>query len=570
MFELDEALKVSATIQPNVGEIKYKSQHPQICTVDAEGFVTLKIIGTCQLIAFVDESNDYAAAFATPIEFEVAKITRLIKMSASPTTVFLPQGARLTASLTPNDGSLEYRVAGGASSCWIVDNQALANLQGQCKLFAVAPETDRYSRVVSSVVTVTFMEPKVSEPSASPTPTISSPPVQPQPSPEPTTPQEPEPPVAWKATAPLPGWILSIPSPGDRVAPGVPPRSVESVDKVDAGAGPIEVDVKTAVTPANFSTSKSLTLDQLRSEKFAGYAAGSGVRIDVAGVRTAGQFVYSGLGADEMLGMKLALDESTTRLGVNFAQISSVNVSAKPDPANVVSGQITDQISNLFSASGLGSPQVVGQMLTGEESSWLRLEMKANTYLPGTVAYLVVQSSPIILGAAVVDRTGNVTLDGYLPLEVLDLGAHKLSIVGYRSLAGVSVDANGEVILASATVEEIDRFDDGSKATVSVFGGNSSGGVQKAIREILLDKQDPWIWLLLPFASVLLGAMWAASRRFLSRSNSLLSSAGAAVLSVIPAWLAWMSSSWLILGIAAIEFLAFVAIILIFVRRRAA
>ncbi len=571
-FEIDEKLTLSATIDPAVGNPEFKSQHPAVCTINSAGVITLLTVGTCELIAFTSETDEYAAAFAPAVVFEVAKITRIISMSAKPAIVFLPATSTLSYELSPNLGQVEYKVAGGASGCWVEQGQAMANNAGQCKLFAVALETDRFTRVTSSLFTVTFKEAVLIEPTQTPSPTpnktaepnpLPTPPVE-----EPQEPTEPTEPLApWKASGKLPEPSDTVvPELGQVLVPNAPARTGESVDVVDFGFGPEPVDSESALLGRTASPIKQLSLDDLKTATFAGFAPGTGVRVDVAGVRTSGQFVNSGLGASELIGLRTAIVESSNRLATSFARITQAVEVAKPGVKEVLSGQVSDDAAYLFKASGLASPVLVGSKLKGDEKSWLRVSAEAKTYLPGSIVYLTVQSSPVIIGAAKVDEFGNAGVTGWLPMEILELGAHKVSLVGYRSISGVGVDEKSQITLPSSTLEDISKFDGGSQATVRVIGANKTGGVQSAIRVVYLDAPNPWLWLLLPLVAFAFGAIVALIRKRFSATNLKVCAVAAALLSVAPAWLAWIDTAWLVLAIAAIEFLVFVAL-LFFARR---
>jgi hypothetical protein len=234
-------------------------------------------------------------------------------------------------------------------------------------------------------------------------------------------------------------------------------------------------------------------------EKIPGFTKGAGVRIEVIGSRITGQFVVAPGNALDVVAVAQAIEESTARTATSFASIKQVTRVTQPAKTEIYDSAITKTQEQIFAASGLAKPVTLSSLNVTTATKWIQVSADASTYLPGTMVYLTVTTQPIIFGDAVVDKFGKAKLVGKLPIDILEQGGHSLRIVGIRSLDGISTDSNGEIVLSEATMDEIQLFDDGTKATVIMSGSATSGGSQTVVREIPLDRNVAWwtVWLAL-------------------------------------------------------------------------
>ena len=295
------------------------------------------------------------------------------------------------------------------------------------------------------------------------------------------------------------------------------------------------------------------TISEVAREKVTGFAPAAGLRIEVIGSRIAGQFVIAPGTSADPIAVAAAIQESTQRNRTEFASIESVQRTLPPAPSEVYSVAIQVAQRNVFAASGLAAPQSLGALSFGSTTRWIQVQATASTYVPGTIVYLTVTSQPIIFGEAVVDRFGKASLSGSLPLDLLENGGHSLRIVGIRSLDGVSTDGNGEIQLTDAAMQEIQKFDDGTQATVIMSGKGLGGGVHSAIREIPLDREIPWwtVWFAFVSGLILMAVrLWkppvTTTRRVATGVLAIAAGAPAAVIG----WLQITYEVWVGVGIA--------------------
>lgn len=340
-----------------------------------------------------------------------------------------------------------------------------------------------------------------------------------------------------------------------------------NTDGTIARSASTEEKVAVVSTNSNGSTNTLATatkpIAEVAQEKISGFAPAAGLRIEVIGSRIAGQFVLAPGDAGDPIAVAAAIEESTARNRTPFASIEDVVRTLPPLATEVYSTKIETPQIDLFAASGLAKPQSLGSLNFGAKTKWIQVDAKAATYVPGSVVYLTVTTQPIIFAEAVVDKFGKANITGKLPIDLLESGGHSLRIVGIRSLAGVSTDANGEIKLTDEAVNEIQKFDDGTQATVILSGASADGGIHSAIREIPLDREVPWwtVWFALISGLItLIVRLWkppvAARRRIITAAVALASGAPAAVLG----WIQITYEVWIGVAIAA----AFAAFNLLF------
>ena len=344
-------------------------------------------------------------------------------------------------------------------------------------------------------------------------------------------------------------------------SPSLTPSQNASPPRIDPSGAAVNIAAaeKSAVLSRNQNgTTNTLgtatrTIPELARERVTGFAPAAGLRIEVIGSRIAGQFILAPGTSADPIAVAAAIEESTQRNRTEFASINSVQRTLPPATSEVYTVRIQDAQRDLFAASGLPEPQSLGSMNFASTVRWIQVEATAATYVPGTMIYLTVTSQPIIFGEAVVDRFGKANLSGKLPIDLLENGGHSIRLVGIRSLDGVSTDSSGEIQLTDAAMQEIQRFDDGSQATVIMSGAGLGGGVHSAIREVPLDREIPWwtVWFALISGLILLVVrLWkppvSTGRRVATGVLAIAAGAPAAVIG----WLQITYEVWIGVAIA--------------------
>jgi phosphodiesterase/alkaline phosphatase D-like protein len=336
-------------------------------------------------------------------------------------------------------------------------------------------------------------------------------------------------------------------------------------------ARPARAEEKVAVvsTNSNGSTNTLATatkpIAEVAQEKIAGFAPAVGLRIEVIGSRIAGQFVLAPGDAGDPIAVAAAIEESTSRNRTAFASIEEVVRTLPPLADEVYSTKIQAAQIDLFAASGLAKPQSLGSLNFGSKTKWISVYAKASTYVPGSIVYLTVTSQPIIFAEAVVDKFGKANITGKLPIDLLETGGHSLRLVGIRSFEGVSTDANGEIQLNDYAVNEIQKFDDGTQATVILSGTSADGGVHSAIREIPLDRDVPWWTVWFAFISgiiLLVIRLWKPPVGPRRRITTVVLAVAAGVPAAVLGWIQIAYEVWIGVAIA----LAFAAFNLLWMR----
>jgi len=299
----------------------------------------------------------------------------------------------------------------------------------------------------------------------------------------------------------------------------------------------------------------------MQSEAVGGFDEGSDVMIRVSGANTTGQFLLSLAEGIDTLAIAATLLESRDRLSEDFATLDECTAVASLDWDRVTTGQITDDARDLFEAIGLGTPVTAGTVAGDDATNWLDVNATARGYKPGSVVYLTVTSDPIIFGSALVGATGDVQLDGLLPVNALQAGAHSIRIVGTRELGGVSVGTDGNISLSDSTMREIQRFDQGSNAVVQI-SGQAAGSSHIAVRLIPLIQIVPW-WLLWYLIAGLILLLIVRQRKFDKRIPKLVfwsAAIGGVIVVEVFAWIeiAYVMLPWAPIAAGAILGLDFI------------
>lgn len=312
----------------------------------------------------------------------------------------------------------------------------------------------------------------------------------------------------------------------------------------DVGLGIQQVraeDIRSSVVPA-ISATRSMT--DLAQEKFSGFSPpGSGVRIEVLGARSGARFIVSDIGQLDSQALLSMLNASKQSEQSNFFSITNVEVGAEPKLPTQWSAEEQRAIDEFFAAAGLSSPASLAAVTSSMNNTWVAVNARASSYVPGSVVYLAVTSSPLVIGSAIVQADGTVDLAGAMPVEYLGAGDHNIRLVGTRLLDGVTVDKSGVVQVSDSTMREIERFDLQTQATIALTGTNKNGGGHVALRVIPLTPTVPW-WTLVLLVLVGLALIVLRRRGILFGSRQQLLVAPTLILiAAIPAVVfGWLST----------------------------
>jgi hypothetical protein len=341
-----------------------------------------------------------------------------------------------------------------------------------------------------------------------------------------------------------PGTSASANAPGQLP---VAPRPAEST--IDLGTG-VEA-VPTAPTGVVDATRQQgeRTVNELANEKLGGFAPSAGLRIEVLGARTGARFVVSSVTGIDEVALVAALNASRDREVTDFSELTSFSATTRPLISKPWEPDVREGINEFFAASGLAAPKALVDLDLSQVDTWIRVQGKVETYLPGSTVFLVTTSEPVVLGTAEVDKYGQAIVSGFMPVEALGAGAHSVRVVGTRSLDGITVDANGEIQLSTEVMQEIQRFDGGTQATIALSGLNPAGGYHTAMRVVPLDLTIYWwtLWFIPLAFLVIAGARYY--RKLRNRTPRLIG-AGAILISAIPGIIAgWLqSTTWLLVA----------------------
>ncbi|MFM1986514.1 MAG: hypothetical protein RIS18_731, partial [Actinomycetota bacterium] len=251
-----------------------------------------------------------------------------------------------------------------------------------------------------------------------------------------------------------------------------------------------------------------------------------------------------------------ALKESTARNVADFSYVTEAQEVPNPNKLVYIPVEIHEEMNQTFKESKLDNPITLDQLEIPTNSKWVGVKAKVETYKPGSKIFFTVTTQPIVFGEATVNRDGTAEISGALPLSILESGAHTIRVVGIRIIEGIGADDQGEITISEEAMTEIQRFDDGTKATIKFFGKNSKGGVNSAYREVPLDLIIPWWTLWIVGLSALFVMGLRRYRKLDSKADKLIAAATLFVSSLPALWLGWTGFAYIVMGLGALIFVA--------------
>jgi hypothetical protein len=297
--------------------------------------------------------------------------------------------------------------------------------------------------------------------------------------------------------------VTPSPSPSPEPTPGSP-----AANSLDIGRG--VTPVKVAPKLDEVSQADIENLQAIGGKTMEGFKPSAGASLDIVGAKTLGVFtVVPGTPIDVSA---LAKALPNTGEGQSFIKSATITDGSAPSEKVLEGLGVVDGDEFFFKTAGLGKPTTLaGANLTGA-SQWVKVTVSLTGFRPGTTAYLVATSKPIIFGQVVVNQYGVATVTGSMAMDLLPAGVHRLRVVGNRDLGAAATDASGKIVLSEKQLTEIQKFDEGTFATVRVEGTNAGGGQGLSIRVIPIDKNVPW-WLLWIFGALVLASFALRWRR---------------------------------------------------------
>jgi len=314
------------------------------------------------------------------------------------------------------------------------------------------------------------------------------------------------------------------PSPSPEPTPGTPVAN--SVD-IGHGVTPVKVVPK-------LDTISQTDIDNLQAigdKAMEGFKPSAGASLDIVGAKTLGVFtVVPGAPVDVSA---LAKALPNTGQGQSFIKSATITDGSAPTEKALENLGVVDGDEFFFKTAGLGKPTTLADANVAGASQWVRVTVSLTGFRPGTTAYLVATSDPIIFGQVVVNQYGVATVSGSMAMDLLPAGVHRIRVVGNRDLGTTSTDAAGKIVLSEDQLAEIRQFDEGTFATVRIEGTNAAGGQGLSIRVIPIEKNVPW-WLLWVFGALVLASFALRWRRIAEgRLGRVLKRAGIGLIGVL-------------------------------------
>lgn len=499
-----------------------------VCRLESDRSITLLAVGECVIHGSIDADGVYGAATAE-LRFDVVRAARTLALAIAAPSTTVGNTVVLSATPSAGGGTRSYRLVDLAGHCSLAGNMLTGLSVGTCDVVADITADDRYLTASS---TTERLEVLVAPPAPTP----------------PTTP-----------VTPTPGG----PAPRDADDTDEDADPAESTASATAAGSPRPATASTAndlvlrsagrlpqpspgvgIAPTGVSSTGFRSASELAGEMLGGFAPGTGAVVQVTGARTTAQFIVDPTTLGDPLALVAALDESSLRLTADFAVLRSADVTDRPADGLLLGGQVSYDARAVFEAAGLARPVLVDALGVGDATRWIIVEADATGYLPGSVVYLVVTTQPVIVAATVVDRDGSAHLVGAIPADLFAAGPHDLRIVGTRVLTGATSNSDGEIALSTQAMDDIQRFDAGTWATVEISGTAASGGSATAVRVVLLGLEAPW-WtvIVLGILGLLLLGLLLWRRPEFTRWRVLAAALLTAGIT-LPAIAGWLSRSY--------------------------
>jgi len=279
-------------------------------------------------------------------------------------------------------------------------------------------------------------------------------------------------------------------------------------------------------------------VDNLAKESLKGFASGSGIQIRVSGSRTVGLFILPGAqDSIDNAAISGSLQDSIRREAQSFAGVTDLRVVSERPVFTASATTISAAEVSRFAEMQLPGVRFADTNVSSRH--WLVVQAHVTTYTAGSTVYLLVTSSPLVIGLAVVGADGTARIEGALPLDTLGGGAHRLRIVGSRDFGTVSVSEQGSLQIPPQTLTQIRLFDQETTAVVEVAGMNADGGARLLVRYIPLHEDAPYWMLLILLDLDLLVLYLRRRRRLVSLPGKAIAGATLGAAATAIGWIGW-------------------------------
>jgi hypothetical protein len=287
---------------------------------------------------------------------------------------------------------------------------------------------------------------------------------------------------------------------------------------------PLATQIAQLLNEATVSGGDFPTTDSALNAPIGGFAPGADLIMYVTGPRTTAFF---------KVGPDTSIEDLVKQIQDTFtgegADVQTLTASVlRSTPPIIPSGAPTEDALKSFERSALDAPitlqSLIGANYTGR---WAEVVSRVTNVVPGTIVYYTLTSQPVIIGAAVADKDGNAAVTGYLPLDAIPDGDHRVRVVATHPIDGNKATSSGELNITDRAMAYVREFDRGYRATIFVSGEAARGGKLTVFREIPLGDNNgfgvPWwaIWSILSLLLVLvLVALFVVRRRRKARESN--------------------------------------------------
>ena len=243
-------------------------------------------------------------------------------------------------------------------------------------------------------------------------------------------------------------------------------------------------------TPNEPVTDKQTIAEQdALSHTFGNLTPNESIIVNAIGSKTLASILVPSTGHIDITELMKQLQSDSS--SIDFATVDSATAISSGNLDGIQIKSLTDEDLGYFKSSGLLPPRLLSSLNTSGATNWVTFQVSVKTYRPGSTIYLVMTSAPTVFATAVVDKNGKAVIKGDMALDALPAGVHKLRVIGDREVGHITPGKDGKVKLSQAVMNEILKFDRGTRATVIVRDHASN----TAIRVIPLEIYVPW-WLL--------------------------------------------------------------------------
>jgi len=319
--------------------------------------------------------------------------------------------------------------------------------------------------------------------------------------PRPSTPSETAPTVIPPGITPVPP-ETGVPD----ILPGWRPPS-SSRATIDFGAGVLSRETN----PREIAEQIKVEAPQvISSERFGGFAPGVTTQLEIMGARTIGTIEIGPTGSPTAGQLEQALQDIPSGLAPSVPRVFPATTPA------VVNTPTQHEIELLQDAlTWLGLPEATRGPGLAAGNALSEVVWQVEGFRPGSAVFLVATSEPSLVAWGIAGDNGAASLRGYILDTTLPAGEHRFRVVGTAVLDDIETDDTGSITIGQDLSGYLNIFDDDTRVSVALWGGNSEGADHVAVRYIdptLVQPAPVWWWLLIPTLLLTLVVLWRRRR----------------------------------------------------------